>query len=297
MIDAVLAGGGIAPVAALAAAKLGGTVAIVLPAEDVAVAEPALTDERSAVLARYVADRLLARPVKVPAGLAAEVPVHSGDDLLGYVALLDAEPATDVHEILELAAVAALTAVTLRDASVTQRRACAELFDEIRGPRPPSAADTIARARRLGADLSRGASALSVRPRPGHSERVLAAIAQEFPGALAAARADRVEALLPVPPGGEPESAEASARRLARRLRTGMPAGLSPFEHDVEALGRALRVAELALELEEVELDDLLAGSWRLVLGPDPHALQALVDSTVGRAGRSEFRGVAGLTV
>jgi hypothetical protein len=284
MIDAVLAGGGIAPVAALAAAKLGGTVAIVLPAEDVAVAEPALSEPRSAALGRYVADRLLARPVKVPAGLAAEVPVHSGDDLLGYVALLDAEPAADVHEILELAAVAALTAVTLRDASVTQRRACAELFDEIRGPRPPSGADTVARARRLGADLSRGASALSVRPRAGHSERVLAAIAQEFPGALAAARADRVEALLPVPPGGEPESAEASARRLARRLRAGTPAGLSPFEHDVEALGTALRVAELALELEAVELDDLLTGSWRLVLATDPHALQALVDSTVGPA-------------
>jgi hypothetical protein len=210
--------------------------------------------------------------------------VRSGDDLLGYVALLDAEPAPDAHEILELAAVAALTAVTLRDASVTQRRACAELFHEIRGPRPPSGADTVARARRLGADLSRGASALTVRPRAGRSERVLAAIAHEFPGALAAARGDRVEALLPVPSGGEPATAEASARRLARRLRASTPAGLSPFEHDVEALASALRVAELALELEGVELDQLLGGSWRLVLAADPHQLQALVDSTVGPA-------------
>jgi hypothetical protein len=285
MIDAVLAGGGVAPVAALAAAQLGGTVAIVLPAVDVTVAEPALATGRSAMLARYVSDRLLARPVKVPAGLVAEVAVRSGDDVLGYVALLDADSAPDAHEILELAAVAALTAVTLRDASVTQRRACAALFDEIRGQRPPSGADTVARARRLGADLSRGASALSVRPAPGHSERVLAAIVQEFPGALAAARADRVEALLPVPPNGDPVTAEASARRLAQRLRGATPAGLSPLEEDVEALGGALRIAELALELEAVELDDLLSGSWRLLLASDPRALEALVASTVGPAG------------
>jgi DNA-binding PucR family transcriptional regulator len=123
-----------------------------------------------------------------------------------------------------------------------------------------------------------------VRPRPGHGERVLAAIAQEFPGALAAARSDRVEALLPVPPGGDPDSAAGAARRLARRLRRSTPTGLSPFEPDVEALGAALRVAELAAELSDVELDDLLSASWRLVLATGPHALQALVDSTVGPA-------------
>ena len=40
MIDAVLAGGGVEPVAALAAERLGGTVAIVLPAVDVSIGPP-----------------------------------------------------------------------------------------------------------------------------------------------------------------------------------------------------------------------------------------------------------------
>lgn len=241
MIDAVLAGGGVEPVAAIAAEHLGGPVRIVLG--DLSAG----TRGRRRV---------------------AEVPVRSGDEVLGHVALYDTEPD---DEVLELAAIAALTAVTLRDANVTQRRATAELLDDLRAGLP--AGEVVSRARRLGADLSRGASALSVR---GHSERILATIAQEFPGALAAPRGDRVEALLP---SAEPDGA---ARRLARRLGT---TGLSPFEPDPGALGDALRVAELSAALEGVELDELLRGSLRLLLGSGAAARQALIDSTVGPAG------------
>jgi DNA-binding PucR family transcriptional regulator len=255
MIDAVLAGGGVEPVAALAAERLGGTVAIVLPAVDVEVGAPPR-------LSRYVADRLLGRPARVPRDVVAEVPVHSGDELLGYVALLDAEHAEDAPEILELAAVAVLTAVTLRDANVARRRAAAALLDDLR-----AGEDIVARARRLGSDLADGASALSVRPEPGQTERVLALIAQEIPGALAAPRGDRVDALLP----GDP----AAARRLAQRLGT---SGLSPTGRDLAA---ALRYAELALELGR---EDALHGSWRLLLAADPAERRALVDSTVGPA-------------
>ncbi len=81
MIDAVLAGGGIAPVADIAAEHLHGTVAIVLPAADIATAAP--TSERLPALERYVAERLKGRPVKVPAGVVAEVEVRSGDEPLG----------------------------------------------------------------------------------------------------------------------------------------------------------------------------------------------------------------------
>jgi hypothetical protein len=257
MIDAVLAGGGVAPVAAIAAEQLRGTVAIVLAG--VSVVEPPL-------------------PAGHRARFVAEIPVRSGDEILGSVTLLDADDPQDAHEVLELAAVAALTAVTLRDAGITQRRACAAFFDELRGSHPPTAGEVVARARGLGADLSRGASALSVRA-PGRTDRVLAAIAQEFPGALAAPREDRVEALLPAPREGE---SDAAARQLARRLRT---TGLSPFEHDVTALGAALAVAQLSAELEAVDLEDLLSGSWRLLLATSATERQALIDSTVGRAG------------
>jgi DNA-binding PucR family transcriptional regulator len=94
---------------------------------------------------------------------------------------------------------------------------------------------------------------------------VLAVIAQEVPGALAAPRDDRVEALLP----GDPEA----ARRLARRLKT---SGLSPFSGD---LAGALRYAELALE---VGAED--SPSLRLLIAAGDEQRQALVDATVGPA-------------
>jgi sugar diacid utilization regulator len=285
---AVLAGEGVARVAALAAAELGGVVAIVMPTEDLVVVEPHLAEDRVSGLHRYVADGLLGRPAEVPAELVAEVAVQSGDQRLGSVALLGARPARHAHEILDLAALAALTAVALRDANVTRRRASADLLDDLRAAHAPSPAEISARARQLGADLSGGAGALLVRPRAGHAERVLAAIAQEFPGALAAPRADRVEALLPVPRGSTRASTDAAARRLAHRLRLAEPTGLSPFEPDIAKLWRALRVSELALvlgEREAVELDELRSGSWRLLLGSaagEPQELQALIDSTLG---------------
>ena len=285
---AVLAGGGVGRVAALAAAELGGVVAIVLPAQHVVVVEPHLAEDRVSSLHRYVADRLVGRPAEVPPELVAEVAVHSGDQRLGSVALLSARPGRDAHEILDLAGLAALTAVALRDANVTRRRACADLLDDLRAAHAPSPAEVSARARQLGADLSGGAGALLVRPRSGQAERVLAAIVQEFPDALVAPREDGVEALLPVPRGHSRASAEKAARRLAHRLRALAPTGLSPFEPDIAKLRRALRVSELTLMIgdrEGVELDELLSGSWRLLLASaagEPGELQALVDSAIG---------------
>lgn len=291
MIDAVLASEGFARVAALAARELGGAVAIVLPAVDVAVLEPQLGEQRLPALRHYVTERLIGRPAKVPAGLAAEVAVRSGEERLGSVALLDAQPARHAREILQLAALAALTAVTLEQgASVTQRHARASLLEDLRGASTPPAGEVIARAKRLGCDLSEGASALCVRPASGDAERVLAVIAQELPGALAVPRGDRVEALLPALPGSARVTTDAAARRLAHRLRRHAPTGLAPFERDAGDLPRALRVAELALVLGEREgigLDELLSGSWRLLLRVatgDPGQLEALVDSTVGPA-------------
>jgi sugar diacid utilization regulator len=290
MIDAVLAGEGIARVAALAAAELGGAVAIVLPAVDLAAIEPGIADDRVSALSRYVADRLLGRPAQVPAELVAEVGVRSGDERLGSVALLDARPGRHVNQILELAALAALTAVTLQDASVTQRRACASLLEDLRSAQPPPVDELVTRARRLGADLTRGAGALCVRALPGQDEQVLAVIAQEFPGALAARRGDQIEALLPLQPEGTREAAAVAARRVARRLRRRAPIGTAPFEPDPARLQRALRVAELGLALAEregLEPADQLSGSWRLLLGVaarNAGELQALVDSTVGPA-------------
>ena len=137
-----------------------------------------------------------------------------------------------------------------------------------RAPARP-AGEIVARAKRLGCDLSGGASALSVRPAPGDSERVQALIAQEFPGALTAARGDRIEALLPARTDQFGAALDDAGTRLAKRLSRRAPTGLTPREHDVAALPRALRAAELTMTLAEREgiaLDNLLEGSWQLLV-------------------------------
>ena len=74
MIDAVLGGGGHGRVAELAAAELGGSVAIVLPGLEVAVVRPPAAARHLGAVRRYVTDRLLGRPAEVPAALNAEAP-------------------------------------------------------------------------------------------------------------------------------------------------------------------------------------------------------------------------------
>ena len=243
MIDAVLAGGGVAPVATIAAEHLGGPVTV--------------------VLGDVVAGEAGSRRV-------AEVPVHSGEEVLGHVALYDADP-DDAHEVLELAAIAALTAVTLRDANVTQRRATAQFLDELR--RPVAADDVVGHARRLGADLSHGAARSVPAGTPSGFWR---RSRRSSRGAGGAAGRPRRSA------AAERRRGMPRRRRLARRLGT---TGLSPFEPDPAALGRALHVAELSSKLEGVELDDLLGGSWRLLLASGKAERRALIDSTVGPAG------------
>jgi hypothetical protein len=262
LIEAALAGEGVGRVAGLAAAQLRGSVAIVLPG--LGVAELAPAGDPSAIV-RYVGDRLQGRPAQVPADLTAEAPVLSGDEALGTVALLGGTPES---ELLEQAALAALTAVTLRHTGLTQRRAAAILFDELE--RTP-AEEIVVRAKRLGADLSQGATAMSVRVN-GAAEPVLAAI-RELPGTLAAQREDRVDALIP-----------SDALRLARRLQRRAAVGLAPFAPDVAELHRALQIAARSLELAEsgVAPEELLGGSWRLLLAAEPAAVAALLDSTVG---------------
>ena len=220
MIDAVLAGGGVEPVAALAAERLGGTVAIVLPAVDVAIGPPRF--------AAYVG-----RPPARPAGPRPAGRRGRGARALGRRAARLRRAArraagADAREVLELAAVAALTAVTLRDANVSRRRAAAALFDDLRAgedvarPRAPAGRRPLAAARAR--SYARGPA-----------ERVLAVIAQEVPGRWRRRAATASRRCCPATPrsrGGSRAGWETS--------------GLSPFGTD---LARALRYAELALEV------------------------------------------------
>ena len=92
MLDAVLAGEGLSRVAALAAEAAGAPVAIVVPrlgAAAIAAAPGAgVGEDTEAALRRYVADRVKDRPAQVPDAVAAEVPISSGDEVVGAVLLL-----------------------------------------------------------------------------------------------------------------------------------------------------------------------------------------------------------------
>src|ERR671917_356233 len=112
MVDAVLGGDGLGRVAELAAQAAGAGVAIVVPRLGPAAASPGVDADLGA-LRRYVADRGRERPARVPPGICAEVPISSGDEVIGCVLALGEERSLvpDAMEFLHLAAVASLTEV------------------------------------------------------------------------------------------------------------------------------------------------------------------------------------------
>ncbi|MDX6699951.1 MAG: hypothetical protein QOF26_177, partial [Baekduia sp.] len=125
MVDAVLGGDGLQQVAALAAAAAGAPVAVVVPRLDAAVAAGGENGVRPQLLEevrRYVADRVRDRPSQVPEALTAEVPIQSGDDMVGAVVLLRPDepghpgPNAEAADFLHLAAVACLTEVAVEEA-------------------------------------------------------------------------------------------------------------------------------------------------------------------------------------
>ena len=107
MLVVVLAGGSLERVAALAADDLGGTVAVLVPSAGVAVAWPPCPEPVLAGLRRYAGQRLEGEPAAVPDGLALELPVVSGRDGLGLVALLGANGPDAAADALHLAAAVA----------------------------------------------------------------------------------------------------------------------------------------------------------------------------------------------
>src|SRR5215208_979223 len=113
MLDAVLVGDGLGAVATLAAAECAAPVALVIPRLELAAGSPSAVPELGR-LRRYALDRCRGRVAPVPTGVAAEVPIASGEELLGVVLLLgDGVPDDPALERLRLVAVAALTELAL----------------------------------------------------------------------------------------------------------------------------------------------------------------------------------------
>jgi hypothetical protein len=272
MLDAVLAGEGLGAVAELAAAECHGPVALLVPRLDVEAGSPGALAQLGR-LRRYALDRCRGRVATVPAGVVAEVPIVSGEELLGVVLLLGDGPAgEDVLERLRLVSVAALTEIALaRAAEVPDERASATLLDALAAGAALDREDIVRRAARAGCDLRGGAVAVCCELHVERPRHVAALVRDDWPGALAqhVLGADtlgvpRLHALLPArngPAGG--------AGELAGRLARHGPVGLSRLCEDPGELGRAMDAAALALDLRP---DSGAGPPWSVSVADDADA-------------------------
>src|SRR3954464_7810486 len=291
MVDAVLSGEGLDKVAALAAAAAGAPVAIVIPRLGAAAMAPQRDDEVLDALRRYVADRVKDRPTQVPDGLAAEVPIASGDDVVGTVVLLgDPALAADAGDFLHLAAVASLTEVAVEEAKEeVEQNLRGSFLEDLRSRPDLEPREVVRRAGRLGCDLSRGAVVLCAELTTDRPRHVVATIAEDHPGALAQHMDGRVYALLPAVGGDDaPERTLERARRLAERLRQHGTVGLSSFYADPAEFGRAIQEAELVLDVlrqsDAPIAQDIGTGTYRLlfrVLASHPEEVRSFYEDTV----------------
>ena len=289
MVDAVLSGDGLERVAALAADAAGAPVAIVIPRLDAAVAAPAQPAARLAAVRRYVTDRVKDRPARVPPDVVAEVPIASGDEVVGAVVLLGAG-GHDAAEFLHLAAVASLTEVAVEEAKEeVEQNLRGSFLEDLRARPDLEAREVVRRAGRLGCDLGRGAVVLCAELTTDRPRHVVATIAEDHPGALAQHMDDRVYALLPAIGGDDaPERTLERARKLAERLRQHGVVGLSSFYADPAELARAIQEAELVLDVlrqsDAPIAQDIGTGTYRLlfrVLASHPEEVRSFYEDTV----------------
>src|SRR5690242_3555234 len=274
MVDAVLGGDGLDKVAALAADAAGAAVAIVIPRLGAAVAAPAVAEEDLATLRRYVADRVKDRPAQVPPAVGAEVPIMSGDDIVGAVLMLG-DGAADAHDFLHLAAVASLTEVAVEEAKEeVEQNLRGSFLEDLRSRPDLEPREVVRRAGRLGCDLARGVVVLCAELTSDRPRHVVATIAEDHPGALAQHMDGRVYALLPALGADDaPERTLERARRLAERLRQHGTVGLSSFYADPAEFVRAIQEAELVLDVLrqsdgggwDPHLRDIGTGTYRLL--------------------------------
>jgi sugar diacid utilization regulator len=290
MVDAVLGGEGLGRVAELAAAAAGAPVVVVVPRLGVQAAggepEPAALAE----VGRYVTDRLRDRPAQVPDGLATEVPIAAGDEVMGAVVLLaGGEPDPHAAEFLHLAAVASLTEVAVEEARhEVEQNLRGSLLEELRSRPDLDPAEISRRARRLGCDLDHGAVVLCAELHTERPRHVVATVVGEYPGALAQQVDDRVYGLLPAGPDRTAEQTAEAARGLAARLQRHGTVGLSSFYSDVAELHRGIQEAELVLDVlrrsDGPIAEDIGQGTYRLlfrVLASHPEEVRSFYEDTV----------------
>ena len=298
MIEAVLDGEGLHGVAELAAAEAGGPVAIVLPPRGLA-ARAAGGGELNG-LAEYAKARVADGEAAAPDRIALERSIEAGGQRVGVVLLFEDDSGEDElpvkvdrEEVLRAAALAALAEVAVADArEEAERTMRGGLIEELRS-REIDAAEATSKAARLDCDLSRGAIALVAEIESASPSHATALVEAEYEGSLAELADGRLYVILPARGGDEaPERTLQAAGRIANRLRKHGLAAVSSFYPDPGELNRAIKEAELVLDVitrepqiaEALEEGIASSGVFRLLfraLISDPDEVRSFYRDTV----------------
>ena len=298
MIEAVLDGEGLQGVAELAAAEAGGPVAIVLPPRGLAARAPEGGELNG--LAEYAKARVAETAASAPDPIVLERSIEAGGQIVGVVLLLDEasvdgdEPVLiDRDEVLRAAALAALAALAVTDArEEAERKIRGGLIEELRS-HEVNTAEATSKAARLGCDLARGAIALVAEIESASPSHATTLVEGEYDGSLADLADGRLYAILPARGGDDaPETTLQAAGRIANRLRRHGMAAVSSFYPDPGELHRAIREAELVLDVitREPEIAEALeegiaaSGVYRLLfraLISDPEEVRSFYRDTV----------------
>jgi sugar diacid utilization regulator len=298
MIEAVLDGEGLRGVAEIAASETGAPVAIVLPARGLAAWAPG--DGELNGLADYAKARLARAEATSPHPIALEREIEAGGQPVGVILLLadgngEAESSVlvDRDEVMRAAALAALAEVAVADArEETERSLRGGLIEDLRS-REIESDEVTDKAQRLGCDLARGAIALAAEIKSASPSHATALVTGEYEGSLAELADGRLYAILPARGGDDaPERTLKAAGRIANRLRKHGMAAVSSFYPDPGELHRAIKEAELVLDVisrepqiaEALEEGIAASGVYRLLfraLISDPEEVRSFYQDTI----------------
>jgi hypothetical protein len=168
----------------------------------------------------------------VPEGLVLEVPIASGDEVVGAVVLLDGPDAAveEAAEYLHLAAVASLTEVAIEEAKEeVEQNLRGSFLEDLRSRPDLEPREIVRRAARLGCDLSRGAVVLCAELKTDRPRHVVAIISGDEPGlARAADRRPRLRGAARDRPTNAPEDASRAPARSRSACSSTAPSACRP---------------------------------------------------------------------
>ena len=295
LVAGAVAGGDLQSVASTAADALKRPVVIAIPALGAPVLAPpdSLPEPDTEAILQHADSAMAGVNGSVPDAIAEAVPVQIGDQVVGIVVAAGPAPpsgdeagsALEQRAWLEAAAAAASVTALIRETHGAADSAQA-LLTELAAAPPADPAGFLARARRLGCELSSGAVAIcgwravSVNGEPPPTVEVAAlGSAGDAPALIASRPRGRVLALAPLA-DGQPSPAE-----LAERLRaSGLEVCLSSPRRDPALLYPAVVEAELLVELATPGSPAAQDETYRLLIGVllrDRRELEQLRDRTI----------------